>query len=91
MILDTNKEAGLEVNMEKTYAYVHVHCQDARQYHNIKTNKFFKKVETFKYLGMTVIHQNYSYSCRNNERIKFGINLLPFISESFSSHPLTKK
>jgi hypothetical protein len=53
------KEAGLEVNAEKTKYIVISQDQNAGQYHNIKTdNKSFERVEEFKYLGITLPNQN---------------------------------
>jgi hypothetical protein len=47
----TNKEIGLEVNAEKTKYMVMSRNQNAGQNHNIKIgNKFFERVEQFKYL-----------------------------------------
>jgi hypothetical protein len=51
----TSKEIGLEVNAEKTKYMVMSRNQNAGQNHNIKIeNKFFERVEQFKYLGTTL-------------------------------------
>jgi hypothetical protein len=55
----TSREAGLEVNAEKTM-YVFMSCeQNAGQYHNINiSNKSFESVVNFKYLETTPTNQN---------------------------------
>ena len=46
----TRKEAGLEVNADKTKYLVMSRCQNAGHNHNIKIeNKSFERVEEFKY------------------------------------------
>jgi hypothetical protein len=47
----SRKEAGLEVNADKTKYMIMSHCQNAEHDHNIKIgNKSFERVEEFKYL-----------------------------------------
>jgi quinolinate synthase len=53
-----NKDIGLEVNVEKTKYMVMSPDQHAGQNHNIKIgNKYFERVEQFRYLGITVTNQ----------------------------------
>jgi hypothetical protein len=57
-----SKEIGLEVNVEKTEYMVMSGDQNAGQSHNIKLgNKYFERVEQFKYLGTTLKYQNSIY------------------------------
>jgi hypothetical protein len=54
-----SKEIGLEVNVKKTKYMVMSRNQNVGQNHNIKIdNKFFERVEQFKYLGTTPMNQN---------------------------------
>ena len=49
-----SKETGLEVNAEKTkYIVSHVSRLQCRKISQQRGNKFFQKVERFKYLGIT--------------------------------------
>jgi hypothetical protein len=53
------KEAGLEVNADKTKYMVMSQDQNARQIQNIMIdNTAFEKVKEFKYLGTTLTNQN---------------------------------
>jgi hypothetical protein len=56
---DPSKEVGLEVNTEKTKYMLLPHHQNSWQNHDIKiTNRSFKNVAQFRYLGTTVTNQN---------------------------------
>jgi hypothetical protein len=58
-LLVANKEMGLKVNAEKTKYMVMPREDNAGQSHNIKIgDKSFQRVEHFKYLGTTLMHQN---------------------------------
>jgi hypothetical protein len=55
----TSKKIGLEVDSEKTKYMVMSRNQNAGKNHNIKLdNKFFERVEHFKYLGTTLTNRN---------------------------------
>jgi hypothetical protein len=70
-LLDTSKEVGLEVNLEKTKYMLMSHCKKAGQKHSIKiANRSFEDVAKFKYLGTTLTDKN----CMNKE-IKSRPNL----------------
>jgi hypothetical protein len=54
-----SKEIGLEVNAEKTKYMVMSRNQNAGQNHNINIDdKFFERVEQFKYLGTILTNRN---------------------------------
>jgi len=59
VLVVSSKETGLEVYADKaTYMFM---CRDqnAGRSHNIEIdNRFFERVEEFKYLGTTLINQN---------------------------------
>jgi hypothetical protein len=58
-LLDASKEAGLEVNPEKTKYMLMSRSQKIGQRHNIKiANRSFEDVAKFKYLGTTITDQN---------------------------------
>ena len=55
-----SKESRLEVNGDKTKYMVTSQDQRTGQSHNIKTdNSSFERVEEFKYLGTTLMYQNF--------------------------------
>jgi hypothetical protein len=59
-ILDASKEAGLEVNPEKTKYMLVSLCLKAGQRQSIKiANRSFESVAEYKYLGTTLTDQNY--------------------------------
>jgi hypothetical protein len=56
----TSTENGLEVNVEKTKYMVMSRDQNVGQNHSIKIdNKYFERVEQFKYLGTIVMNRNF--------------------------------
>jgi hypothetical protein len=71
-LIVASKEIGLEVNAEKTKYMVMSQDQNAGQNHNIKLdNKFFERVEWFKYLGTTLMNRN-SIQEEIKSRVKLG-------------------
>jgi hypothetical protein len=58
-LIDANKEAGLEINIEKTKCMLLYNYQNAGQNHDIKTaNRLFENVSQFKKLATTVTNQS---------------------------------
>ena len=58
-LLFGNKEAGLEVNADKTKYMVMSRDQNAGQSHNKEIdNSSFERVEEFRYLGTALTNQN---------------------------------
>jgi hypothetical protein len=58
--IDASKAVGLQVNTEKAKYILLSHHQNAGKNHDIKiANKSFENVTQFRYLGMTVINQNF--------------------------------
>jgi hypothetical protein len=54
-LIDASKEAGLEINVEKTKYMLLSHHQNVSQNRDIKiANRSFQNMSQFKYLGMTV-------------------------------------
>jgi hypothetical protein len=69
-LLDASKEAGLEVNPEKTKYMLMSRYDKAGQKHSINTaNRSFEGEAKFKYLGTTLTDQH----CMNKE-IKSRLN-----------------
>jgi len=67
-----NKEIGLEVNVDKTKYMVMSRDQNTRRSHNMKIdNRFFERVEKFKYLETTLTNQN-SIQEEIKSRLKSG-------------------
>jgi hypothetical protein len=60
-LIDSNKEIGLEINVDKT-KYMLLSChQNVGQNGEIKiANRSFENVSRFKYLGTTVTNQNFN-------------------------------
>jgi hypothetical protein len=56
-LLEDSREAGLEVNTEKTEHVVMSHHRNERKNESllIANNKYFENVANFKYLGITII------------------------------------
>jgi hypothetical protein len=56
-----SKETGLDVNADKTKYMVMSRDQNAGRSYNVKiVSACFESVEHFKYLGITLTHQNYN-------------------------------
>ena len=67
-----SRETELEVNADKTMYMVISRDQNAGQSHNMKTdNSSFERVEEFKYLKITLTHQNFIQE-ENKRRMKSG-------------------
>jgi hypothetical protein len=57
--IDASKEAGLEINAEKTKYMLPSHYQNAGQNHDMNiANRAFENLAQFKYFGTTVTNQN---------------------------------
>jgi hypothetical protein len=70
-LLDTSKEVGLDVNLEKAKYMLMCHSQKIGQKHSIKTaNRSFEDVAKFEYIGTSLTDQNYMH-----EEIKSRLNL----------------
>ena len=65
------KDIGLEANADKTKYMVISRDRNARQYHKIKTDSSFERVEQFKCLGTTIKNQN-SMQVEIKSRLKSG-------------------
>jgi hypothetical protein len=58
-LLETSRDAGLEINTEKTKYMIVSYHQNSEQNQNIKiANELFENVAKFKYLGMALTNQN---------------------------------
>jgi hypothetical protein len=68
---DASKEAGIEVNIEKSkYMLISTH-QNAGKNHNIKiANRSFENTVQLKYFGLTVTNQNFIH-----EKVRSRLNL----------------
>jgi len=79
-----SKENGLEWNAEKT-KYGHVSRSECRTKHNIQIdNRFFERVEEFKYLGTNLTNQNY-FQEEIKGRLKSGNVCYHSVQHLFSS------
>jgi hypothetical protein len=70
VLLEANKEVGLEVNVEKTkYVFVSYHRNSGQNHNLMIADKSLKNVAKFKHLGVTVTYQDYMH-----EQIKSIVN-----------------
>jgi len=61
-LLEGSRQAGLEVNAEKTKCILMSRHQNAGENYNLlMANKFFENVSMVKYFGTTVVNQNFIY------------------------------
>jgi hypothetical protein len=85
-----SKEIGLEVNAEKTKYMVMSRDKNAGHNHNIKIdNKSFERVEQFKYLGTTLMNQNFIQE-EIKSRLKSGNACYHLVQDLLSSSLLSK-
>jgi hypothetical protein len=81
-LLEASKNAGLEINAEKTKCMFMSRHPNSGQNQNIRTaNEYFENVAKFKSLGMTLTDKNDIYN--EIRSITFGECLLLFGAESF--------
>jgi hypothetical protein len=89
-LLVASNEIGLDVHAENTKYMVMSRNQNAGQNHNIKVdNKFFKRVEQFKYLGTTLTNRN-SIQEEIKSRLKSGNVCYHSVQDLLSSSLLSK-
>jgi hypothetical protein len=91
-LIVASKETGLEVNPDKTTAYIVIsRDQNAGRSHNIKIDKSsLEKVEEFKYLGTTLANQD-SIQEEIKSRLKLETAYYHSVQNLLSSSLLSKK
>jgi hypothetical protein len=88
---NTQKEVGLEGNIEKTKYMLVPRDQNAGQNREIKIgNRSFENVSRFKYLGTTVTNQNLIQE-EIKKRLNYGNACYHSVSEPFVLLPAVKK
>jgi hypothetical protein len=86
-----SNETGLDVNADKTKYMVMSRDQTAERGHSMKTdNSFFERVEEFKYLGATLMNQNFIQQ-ETEGRLKSGNACYHSVQNRLSSSLLSKK
>jgi hypothetical protein len=61
-LLDTSKEVGLEMTLEKTMYTLMSHCREAGQKRSVKrASRSFESVAKFRYLETTLTDQNFKH------------------------------
>jgi hypothetical protein len=81
----TSKEIGLNVNVDKTEYVAMSRDQNAGQSHSMKTDdNSFERVEEFKYLGTTLMNQNFIQG-EIKGRVKSGNAFCHLVQNLFSS------
>jgi hypothetical protein len=89
-LIDTSKEVGLEINIEKTKYMLLSRHQIAGQNRDIKiANRSFENVSQFKYLGRTVTNQNLTQG-EIKRRLSLGNACYHSIQSLLSSRLLSK-
>jgi hypothetical protein len=90
ILIDASKEAGLEVNVEKTKYMLVSRDQNTGQNREIKIgNRSFENVSQFKYLGTTVTNQNLIQE-EIKKRLNSGNACYHSVQSLFSSRLLSK-
>ena len=85
-----SKEIGVEVHADKTNCMVMSGDQNARRSHSMKTdNRYFERVEEFKYFGTTLTNQN-SIQEEMKSRLKSGNACYHSVQNSLSCSLLSK-
>jgi hypothetical protein len=85
-LLETSRDAGLEINAEKTKYMIMFHHPNLGQNQHIRiANETFQKVAKFKYLGTTLTNQNYIHD-ENKSRLKLWNACYHSIQNLLSSH-----
>jgi hypothetical protein len=89
-LIDASKEAGLELNVEKTKYMLLFRQQNVGQNRDIQiANRSFENVSHFKYLGMTVTNQNFILE-KIKERLNSGNACYHSVQNLLSSWLLSK-
>jgi hypothetical protein len=90
ILTDASKEAGLDVNPEKTKYMLLSRHQNAGQNHDINIpNRYFENVAEFKYLGTTVTDPTL-FQEEINCRLNSGNACYHSVQNILSSLPLSK-
>jgi actin-related protein len=89
-LIDASKEAGLEINIEKTKYMLLSRQQNVGQNRDIKiANRSFENLSQFKYLGTTVTNQNLIQE-HIKRRVNSGNARYHSVQNLLSSHLLSK-
>jgi hypothetical protein len=90
-LLQASRDIGLEINAEKTKYTIMSHHPNSGQNQNIrKANELFEKVAKFKYLRMTLTHQNDIHDGVKS-RLNLGNSCYYSVQNLLSSHLISKK